>query len=833
MSELVGRQLGQYQLRELVRQGGMATVYKAHQPSLDRWVAVKVLDRPDDPQFVARFGAEARAIARFQHPNIIPVHDYGEQDGHLYLVVTYVEDGRSLSDMVGDPMPPARALGLGIHLLAGLGYAHERGVVHRDIKPANVLLPTPDWPMLADFGIAKLLLEGGEGLTQTGMVVGTAAYMAPEQAFGLKVDQRTDLYAVGVVLYELVTGRVPFDDETPMMVLMKQAYEPPEPARSVNPDLPVEVDHLLTRALAKEPGERFQSAEEMTLAIRTALGELPARPAPVAGPPDPLAAAYGAGVAAYSAGRWAEAIEHLAPIAAADPDYEDVEALLESAIATRKSESGQRLRLEDVAGDVRQEPAATGARVGEQRRSPDPEGAASRTQPARPPVSEPADPAVRGAAARGEVAAQASVQPPPTAPAGEAARHRVGSSDARTRGAHAPATPAADHEEVTRFWASAGATVGDGGQAGGPSTADPTVPREGVPARPPAAGRDGPRSPRRRRQLIWGAGAVAAAVAVAAVVLALREPGADPPPATRANRPTTSAPKPQAWTALAAAPFGLESAGVATFDGQIWNAGGFDDRRRGRASVLLYDPEGDSWSNGPDLPEPLTHATLVSTGDVLFLIGGYSGSTTTPITTVLRLERGSSTWVQAPDLPVPLGAGAAVWDGRRVVYGGGVTTGGKPSEAVFALEDGSWRRVGDLSRAREHLAAVSDGKGLTYFLAGEVNDSQGKTVHADVDVVTTNRVRRIGKVPTPRGSVAGFWSPTDGACAAGGRDGEDGLYGTVECLRLDGAAKRLPDLPTKRHGLGAAVVDGTVYALMGSDNRARTFRTGESLPLES
>ena len=808
MSDLVGRQLGQYQLRELVRQGGMATVYKAHQPSLDRWVAVKVLDRPDDPQFVARFEAEARAIARFQHPNIVPVHDFGEQDGHLYLVVTYVEDGRSLADHTGRPMAPARALGLGVHLLAGLGYAHARGVVHRDVKPANVLLPTPDWPMLADFGIAKLLLEGGEGLTQQGMVVGTAAYMAPEQAFGLQVDARTDLYAVGVVLYELLTGRVPFEDETPMMVLMKQAYEPAEPARAVNPDIPVEVDRLLMKTLAKEPEDRFQDAEAMTEAIRAALGELPARPGPDQRQGDPLAVAYGAGVAAYSAGRWAEAIEHLRPVAAADPDYEDVEALLESAVATRGSERGDR--------PMPTPRPSPGAAV--------PPTAAAATRPVLPagPTAGPTAPVLPGAGPAaagpvlpaghpGQAPGAAAAYAPPATPADPATG--------------APTSALVGPDDPTRVAAGPG-------QAPGPGTFT-----EGEGTRPRVPAGPGRPVPFWRRRGLLTASALAGMVAAAAIGLAVWNGDPPVPSSTTRGRATTTAPEPeQVWTAAARAPLGLESSGVTTFDGKVWIAGGFDSQRTGRASVLIYDPAGDSWSEGPELPQALTHAVLVSTGDELLLIGGYTGSSTAPIATVRRLARGSTTWADAPDapdLPAPVAAGAAAWDGRRVVYAGGVQADGKPSGAVLALEDGSWRRIGTLPRAREHLGAASDGRGTTYFLAGEVNDGLRKTVYADVDAVKGDTVRRLGKVATPRGSVAGFWSPAEGACAAGGRDGTGGLYAQVECVNPDGTATRLPDLRTRRHGLGAVVVDGTAYALLGSDNNARAFRTTESLPLES
>ena len=265
MDGLINRSLGQYQIIEPIRQGGMSVVYKAYQESLDRYVAIKVLSHHSDPQFAARFKREARAIAQLQHPNILPIYDSNEQDGILYLVMQYIENGTTLGDQLDEPIETGRALRLVGKVLDALSYAHERGIIHRDIKPANVLLPAPDWPMLADFGIVKLR-DDNQKLTTPGLVIGTAAYMAPEQASGRPVDARTDLYATGVVLYELVTGRVPFDASTPMEMLAKHAYEPPLPPRSVIPSIPIEVETLLLRALEKDPAARYQSAADMSAA---------------------------------------------------------------------------------------------------------------------------------------------------------------------------------------------------------------------------------------------------------------------------------------------------------------------------------------------------------------------------------------------------------------------------------------------------------------------------------------------------------------------------------------------------------------------------------------
>jgi serine/threonine protein kinase len=260
------RSLGQYQLTEIIRHGGMTTVYRAYQPTLDRFVAVKVLQcsqAQHDPQLIARFSREAQTIARLQHPNIPPIYDYGEQDGLFYVVLPYIAQGGTLGDLLGTPIAPRTALGLTGHLLGALDYAHRRGVIHRDVKPTNILMSAPDWPLLADFGIAKLLDER-ERLTMTGMIVGTPAYMAPEQAVGKPIDARSDLYALGIVLYEMVTGRLPFNADAALSMLMQHVHAPVPSPRSLNADLPVRLEAALLRALAKNPQERYQNAAEMT-----------------------------------------------------------------------------------------------------------------------------------------------------------------------------------------------------------------------------------------------------------------------------------------------------------------------------------------------------------------------------------------------------------------------------------------------------------------------------------------------------------------------------------------------------------------------------------------
>lgn len=284
----IGGKLGQYELLEILGRGGMAVVYRARQPSLGRDVAVKVLHDYLDPQAGARFEREARAVARLQHPNILPVYDYGEDEGRRYFVTQYIPQGRTLAHLlIGGPLDPAQALGLADRLLDALAYAHRSGVVHRDIKPANIMLPQSDWPLLADFGIAEILSATTQ-LTPVGQIIGTPSYMAPERVSDHPADPRSDIYAVGVLLYEMLAGRLPFTGDSAVAVLMKHVAEEPPPLARLAPGLPRGLPEIVHMALAKKPEARFQSAEAMAAALRSVGANAPPpAPPPVVVEPDP------------------------------------------------------------------------------------------------------------------------------------------------------------------------------------------------------------------------------------------------------------------------------------------------------------------------------------------------------------------------------------------------------------------------------------------------------------------------------------------------------------------------------------------------------------------
>ncbi|MBL7164296.1 MAG: serine/threonine protein kinase [Anaerolineales bacterium] len=287
MEDLSGKQLGQYRVVAPLGEGGMAAVYKAYQPSVDRYVALKVLPRhyASDPNFIGRFEQEAKIIAKLEHPHIVPVHDYGESDGYTYLVMRYVKDG-TLSDLLkGLPNPIEQTHNIISQIGKALDYAHSHGIIHRDIKPSNVLIDEQGNCLLTDFGIAKIL-EGTAHFTSTGGFVGTPSYASPEQGLGIEPDGRSDIYSLGVILYEMATGRLPFTAETPMAVALKHIHDPLPLPRTINPDLPEMIERVILKALAKEREDRYQTTDEMITDLEKALKGLSVkdRPEEVADP---------------------------------------------------------------------------------------------------------------------------------------------------------------------------------------------------------------------------------------------------------------------------------------------------------------------------------------------------------------------------------------------------------------------------------------------------------------------------------------------------------------------------------------------------------------------
>ncbi len=270
-----GQQIGPYQVINQIGKGGMATVYKAYHAAVDRYVAIKIISNQlvENAEFLKRFQQEARLIAKLEHPHILPIHDFGETDGVPYMVMRYLEAGTLKERLKSNALTLAEIDRIFSQLADALQYAHENGVIHRDIKPSNVMLDKRGSVFLTDFGVAKML-ESSSSLTATGTVTGTPDYMSPEQAQGLKVDGRSDVYSLGIVLFEMLTGRVPFEAETPLAVLFKQIQEPPPPLSVIRPDLPYQLEAVLLKALTKTPADRFSSIDEFHDAWRRAISAI-------------------------------------------------------------------------------------------------------------------------------------------------------------------------------------------------------------------------------------------------------------------------------------------------------------------------------------------------------------------------------------------------------------------------------------------------------------------------------------------------------------------------------------------------------------------------------
>lgn len=274
-----GYMLGPYKIIQKIGRGGMATVYKAYQETMDRYVAIKVLSFQfmNHPEILGRFQHEARVIARLEHPHILPVYEYGESDGIPYMVMRYLEAGTLKERLTSGPISMPEIDHIFTQLADALAYAHENGVIHRDIKPTNAMLDKRNQVFLTDFGIAKLI-EGSPEFTATGAVTGTPAYMSPEQVHGLKLDPRTDIYSLGIMLYEMITGRVPFEAETPMAVILKQVQEPLPPLSKFKVDVHPAIEAVVLKALSKDREERYQDVPAFLTAWKKAYQESTSSP---------------------------------------------------------------------------------------------------------------------------------------------------------------------------------------------------------------------------------------------------------------------------------------------------------------------------------------------------------------------------------------------------------------------------------------------------------------------------------------------------------------------------------------------------------------------------
>ncbi|NSW54075.1 MAG: protein kinase [Anaerolineae bacterium] len=267
---LTGTSFGRYRIDEFIGSGGMAAVYKGFDTRLERHVAVKVLPQyTQTEEYIARFEREAKAMARLFHPHIVSVHDFGQQEGNLYLVMDFISGGTLEKRLKGIPVPCLEAVRFLLPVVYALGYAHSQGVIHRDVKPANILMDADKRPVLSDFGIAKVVMgENVKPVTRTGVGLGTPDYMAPEQGLGREVDGRADIYSLGVIFYEMLVGEKPYPQGHGMQIMMMHIMDPfPHPC-SKYPDTPQQVERVLMKMVEKDPRDRYQSMAELAQALQ-------------------------------------------------------------------------------------------------------------------------------------------------------------------------------------------------------------------------------------------------------------------------------------------------------------------------------------------------------------------------------------------------------------------------------------------------------------------------------------------------------------------------------------------------------------------------------------
>jgi serine/threonine protein kinase len=271
-SNLIGKTLGQYKLVEIAGEGGLATVYKAYQANLERWVAIKVLHSANRTM-LARFARAAKAVACLRHPNILPVYEYAEEKGWPYIAMQFIEKGQTLSHLgQNGPLDWRHTVALVIPIARALHYAHEHGLIHRDIKPSNILLGKDGSPLLADFGLVKDK-DPSQSLTDSNAAIGTPAYIPPEQVDAQEVDGRADMYSLGVVMFELITGRLPFAYQSATRLLLAHAMEPPPAPRDFNPDCPLTLEGIILKTLQKSPDERYANLVELVGALKETLSD--------------------------------------------------------------------------------------------------------------------------------------------------------------------------------------------------------------------------------------------------------------------------------------------------------------------------------------------------------------------------------------------------------------------------------------------------------------------------------------------------------------------------------------------------------------------------------
>jgi N-acetylneuraminic acid mutarotase len=660
--------IGHYRIIEPLGGGGMAEVFKAHDPRFDRYVALKVVlpALAREPGFQQRFEQEAKAVGRLNHRNILTVYDFGEDHGLDYLVSDLVEGG-SLAARITQPWPVPDAVALLTPIAAALDYAHQRGVLHRDIKPANILLRADGTPVLADFGIAKLT-DSTATLSTAGMVVGTPAYMAPELGHGLPAGPASDQYALTVVAYELLTGRVPYQAETPWAVMLAHMSKPLPMPRALNPQISRAVETVLLKGLAKEPGDRYANASAFTAALADV-----AQAAPTPTPPTVV-----------SSQPMPEAPGGAAPTALYTPQTAAATPLPPAPVTEASASLAQPLAQHQRGGQARSTMRARLLFI--------------------------------GTIIVGVIAIIIALEVVPQRTRQQLLANVPPVAAAQTpTGAGSAWTPLATM--TTGRWRHAAVVGRDGviyvfggesangilfnAEAYTPSTnswkklANMPTARSGLAA---AVGPDG------KIYVVGGANGK-----VIHAEMEVYDPASD--------SWTEAAPLPTPRTGLAAA---------TGADGRIYALGGGTNGTNGHGvlpTVEVYAPATNSWSAGPDLPTPREDlAAAVGSDGRIYTIGGSTGSD--PLKNVESLAQGSSSWDKAAGLRNPSFVLAALTgaDGRIYAIGGSDGTVARGSFDVYTPSTNEWKPLPPLQSGRSGLAAVGI-NGAIYVIGGRLGES--------------------------------------------------------------------------------------------------------------
>jgi non-specific serine/threonine protein kinase len=724
----IGRELGR---------GGCGVVLEGLHRQLRREVAIKQLPRAfgNDQSIRARFLTEARVLASFDHPHIVPVYDFVEYEGLCLLVMEKLTGGTVWDRFQSSGLTMENACAVALASCAALHYAHERGVLHRDVKPENLLISSSRCLKVSDFGIASVLGGAETVATRAGEVLGTPAYMAPEQAQGLPLSPATDVYAVGVLLYELLSGRLPFDeDDNPMTVLYRHVHEDPKPLRRSAPAVPETISDVVMGALARAAEDRHDSAHAFGSALmRAATG------------------AWGSG--------WLARCEF--PVNAAGSML-DVSDDTRHAVSPRTTVDWKPPGA--AAGVTGQE--VVRARTGTHLRSASLIGA-------EPVDLVPVNEAV--SAMEGEVAGFGAEAPTAGRTAG------AGNGAGRSR---APA------------------------ESGPPSAAV----RPAAPVTPPT-GRGGGRA--RRRVVV--ASITALVVAVGAIAVVALRPG--PRSGRAAPRPTTSVPSvalggPLQWRPLSENEVARQQVAATAAEGTVWVLGGLIGNES-TSKVEGYEPAIDSWKTGPDLPLPLHHAMAVTYNSEPVVLGGWvpAGSNLTAIASDRVFALRGATWVELPHLNRPRAAGAAAVVGNKIVVMGGQAD-GKLVTQTEVFDGTSWTDAAPIPTPRDHLAAVSDGR-MVYAVGGRLRSADKNLGSLERFDPATGEWQKLPDMPTPRGGL-GAAMVGDTIITMGGESAVD-VFNTVESFNTTSSTwTSLPPMRTPRHGMGVVAIGTSVYAMDGS-----------------